>query len=554
MRPLNGFGFTQNVLTSHAVAFRPRAIRMNENFCPVEKLDRVAFEPCLFLSLEPALKLLSLYLHPWRMDDATLSEFGAWAASYFFDVNRRESQKMHAYIVSRPIPPPQRRRAELASQFFIGQMNASRQIFRLWRLLADRGQLSAARWLAAAHVQMRLRRRLAVRLPVTIFVPEESALGLIAAEEQLRLLSGGGALLATLRAHVAEGRHTIARGDRLVPSDAGPIRMIDGASYAISDQGSVRVTAGPIHLDEIDVYCIDRPLVPLALRPATAADRLDILARSVRRRSGHGSRRAKSALVQLLSRNRRVFRLVADLRGEWLRKSRQGPDHIHQVDHPELALATYRRALAFRSLDALRQLYGFYRCTVLDSTGVPVAPEQRLDRPTALGEEASALLSDVVRSWPNFAEAWLELGYARLDVAQPDAALDAFTHAALLPPTLPLGRFDPDPRIVAALEQARLLMVRDRPSDALAALEAVALTGPIPRGLHALRARLLLGAGRLTDALDTFDRCMQNDHIHQSFAGLLPRNLNALEAELDAVALDWVPSGKRYRGTVAGAE
>jgi hypothetical protein len=51
-----------------------------------------------------------------------------------------------------------------------------------------------------------------------------------------------------------------------------------------------------------------------------------------------------------------------------------------------------------------------------------------------------------------------------------------------------------------------------------------------------LRARLLLGAGRLTDALDTFDRCMQNDHIHQTFAGLLPRNLDALEAELGAVA------------------
>jgi hypothetical protein len=28
---------------------------------------------------------------------------------------------------------------------------------------------------------------------------------------------------------------------------------------------------------------------------------------------------------------------------------------------------------------------------------------------------------------------------------------------------------------------------------------------------------------------------MQNDHIHQTFAGLLPQDLNAVETELEAV-------------------
>ena len=81
------------------------------------------------------------------------------------------------------------------------------------------------------------------------------------------------------------------------------------------------------------------------------------------------------------------------------------------------------------------------------------------------------------------------------------------------------------------------MIVRDRPLEALAALEAVRVSGPIPRGFHDARARLLLGAGRLNEALDTFNRCMQNDHIHQTFAGLLPRDLNAMETELGADSL-----------------
>jgi hypothetical protein len=47
-----------------------------------------------------------------------------------------------------------------------------------------------------------------------------------------------------------------------------------------------------------------------------------------------------------------------------------------------------------------------------------------------------------------------------------------------------------------------------------------------------------LGQGDLNAALDTFSRCMQNDHIHQTFPGLLPRDLNTLETELGAATLD----------------
>src|SRR6185503_15861827 len=142
--------------------------------------------------------------------------------------------------------------------------HATRRIFQLWRCLRESGRLHAARWLATAHVRFRLRRRLAFRLPVTIFVPDDGALGRLETQAQLRLLaSGGGDLLAVLRAHVAEGRHTIGRGDRLVSADGGPIRTLDGSCYSVAGRGAVRVTGGPIRLSEIDVFSIDRPLVPL---------------------------------------------------------------------------------------------------------------------------------------------------------------------------------------------------------------------------------------------------------------------------------------------------
>src|SRR5204863_8171032 len=83
---------------------------------------------------------------------------------------------------------------------------------------------------------------------------------------------GGRALIATLRAHVAAGRHTIARGDRLVPAEGGAIRMLDGSCYSVARRGQVRVTAGPIRVDDIDIYGISRPLVPLALRSPRITD------------------------------------------------------------------------------------------------------------------------------------------------------------------------------------------------------------------------------------------------------------------------------------------
>jgi hypothetical protein len=56
------------------------------------------------------------------------------------------------------------------------------------------------------------------------------------------------------------------------------------------------------------------------------------------------------------------------------------------------------------------------------------------------------------------------------------------------------------------------------------------LVPPVPWAFHDLQARLLLQAGRTDEALHAFERCMRRDHIHPSFAALLPRNLATLQA------------------------
>jgi tetratricopeptide (TPR) repeat protein len=531
LRPLPGYGLAQNVLTSHAVAFRPRAVRMNDNFCPVEKLDRIAFEPCRYLSLEPALKNLSLYMRPWQMDDRTLSHFGEWADHFFFAANLLESRTTHVYPVVVPIPPAQRRRAELSARFFVGQMHASRQIVRLWRCLHDRGQCFAARWLAAAHLHGRLRRRLPLRIPATVFIPAEGVLARITASERNDLLAQGGRrLISVVRAHVATGHHRLARGGWLAPSTAGAIRTGDGSLYAVAARGTVRISAGPVRLDGIEIYIIDRPLLPIALRPAGAADSAEVVARSLAHRASRVTARAKAALLRQLQRNHRLYRHVLEARIA-LRGSNATPG-AGSAPKIEPALAAYRQGLAWRALDAMRQLYAFYRSAVLAGADVTVVPAARLAQAASAGDHSCRLLADAARQSPHFAEAWLELGLARLAAGEPDAASEAFARASTLAPMLERRHSDPDPRTVAAIERARLLAAENRAAEALAVLDAAPSGPPVPWRYHDLRAGLLLAAGRTDEALESFELSMRQDHIHPSFAALLPRNLAVLEATL----------------------
>jgi hypothetical protein len=431
------------------------------------------------------------------------------------------------------MPLPERRRAELASRFFVGQMHAARGVFKVWRTLRETGRSRAALWLAAAHTHGRLRRRVAPRLPATIFVPEEAVFGRLEAEERSRLLaSGGRALIAAMKGHVAEGRHTIAKGDRLVRSDAGAIRMMDGSCYSVARRGEVRVTTGPIRVDDIDVYGVSRPLVPLALGFPRVTDQR--IVRWLLDGSVQWPRRVKSGARRGLRQFPRLHSTAIGLRDAWYRRYHRGAAEANVDAGPSPALTAYSRALVWRARDAIRQLYDFYRETVLAGTGVQAAFGERFIGQDAPGERASELLSAAVKSEPRFAEAWLELGFAHLEAGRPDAALEAFERVSTLPPFLPARPLDPDPRLVAALERARMLISRNSLSEALAALEAVPIVRRIPRGFHQTRGRLLLHAGRVDQALEAFGVSMTGYAVYPSFGDLLPRDTSAL----DAIALD----------------
>jgi tetratricopeptide (TPR) repeat protein len=169
---------------------------------------------------------------------------------------------------------------------------------------------------------------------------------------------------------------------------------------------------------------------------------------------------------------------------------------------------------------------------VLAGADVTVVPAARLAQAAVARDCADQLLADATQQLPHFAEAWLELGFARLAAGEPDVASEAFARASTLAPLLERTRSDPDPRMVAAIERARLLAHENRAAEALAVLEAAPSASPVPWTFHDLRAALLLAAGRTEEALESFERSMRQDHIHPAFAALLPRNLAMLEAIL----------------------
>jgi Flp pilus assembly protein TadD/uncharacterized surface protein with fasciclin (FAS1) repeats len=537
LRALGGQGISQNVLTSHAVAFRPRAVRMSDSFCPLQKLDRVAFEPCRYLSLEPALKHLSLYLHPWQMDDCMLSRFGGWGDHFFSPVNMLESCRTHVYSIGGGVIGAESRAAEISAAKFVAQMQASRTIFRLWRCLHEQGQYSAALWLAAAHLHARLRRRVCVRTPATVFVPCDRALARLAANGRADLLAlGGRRLIDTARAHIAEGQYRLGRNDWLSPSDSGLIGTVDGSRYAVATAGVAQIVAGPFQVDDLDVYFIDRPLTQLDVRPTTSVDALRDFVRRVDLCGRRMAARVMGALRHLLERDHRLHQRAIALRiglRRMLRKSGSLPDAAAtRVTEP--AMRAYRLGVACRALDAMRELYDHYRTGALAGTAVVVAPAARLDRAALSRTSACAALEDTVRHSPHFAEAWLELGFARLAAGENVLASMAFAQASSLAPTLEQTYSDPDPRTLAATEHARLLTDAGDVAAALAVLEAAPLRPPYPWAFHHLRAQLLLKHGRVDEALECFDRCMTRDHVLPSYAGLLPRNFIALEEAMES--------------------
>lgn len=471
LRAAPGQAVMQRVLASHAYAFHPGRLRMTDNFCPLEQFDRVAFEPCCFFGVEPLLKQLGLYLRPWRMDDATLSYYGVWAERFMAQVNLLENKIGYPIPIDGEIADRMQRNLQLSGDFYIGQMTAARAIVRVWRKLHEAGLFRASRWLAAAHLHGRLRRKLPMRGPLTLFVPADEVLERLDAKDALRLLAGHAAgLIDALRAHIASGRYVLAAGDRLSEMHGGDIQTGDGRRYGTSATGEVSVVSGPVRVDDVEIYVIDVALTPLAL--GAKKSRISL---SAFKRVSHGrqwvARRGREKLLRLLSGNRRLYNLALRLRERRSKRRKSGATGSAAV--APSALSLYRRALALRGLQAMHDLSGFYSRDVLSGSNLQYAPHTYLGE---LGEvhdgDIKGWLLEAVGDAPGFAEAWLELGYLAQEACDAPAALEAFGRACILPPSLPHPVGQPDIRALAATEIAKLLGRLDRTAESLQVLDA----------------------------------------------------------------------------------
>jgi hypothetical protein len=543
LRGIAGSGIVQRIMTSHSVAFNPARIAMTENFCPVEKLDKVAFEPSWFLSAEPFFKYLNLYIRPWQMDDETMSHYGIWGDGFFLAANLREQANTYSYdLPGASIAPPLLRQEEIGAARYVAQMRGARKIHRVWRTLSENGLLHAAQWLAAAHLIGRLRRKLAVRGPITLLVPDDPAMVALGGKDAERLLSAGArALVDAVRAHVIAGRVQLARGVRFEPSQSGTMRSASGSSYAIG-RGDFKVVRGPIEVDDITIWVINRPICGVTGSVTTASMWVRaVLSRGRARLRGH-VRQARTTAVFVLKRYRPAYMAVRrfyERVSAWRRgPGRNGLRGVMMAGRsvptkpvePE-SLALYKRALSGVAQAALGQLFEMYESTVLGGAGTSSVPGLKIRGLARLpAKEIAAALQRAVALAPNFAEAWFELGYIYRQLGDRAGARAAFDRARGLKPLYPVRRGQSDLRAVAACEVAREAEAVGDSAAALAALELPNLLPPYPWQLHALKAKLLLDVGEVAGSLAEIERAMQWNHYEGRFEGMLPKSYDEMRA------------------------
>lgn len=241
--PVPGEGVLMRSLATTALIFDPKRCAVDHHFSLLEgvDLDKVGFiddsDQLFGVSLTPATKDVNWF---FTRQTADIETMGAWWDVFDGYAHDRLADRAIRFHAVEPTATAWRR-AELHSNFLVGQCRTARELVRIGRFLRGMGYRTASERLALAIMSGRLRRMWRWRGPFTIFCPSEAALS-SPAEWDGRMDVSPEDILA----HVVEGIvGPTPEGDR---GDEVSTRSLAGGSVRVvaNDDGVVRVNGRPI--------------------------------------------------------------------------------------------------------------------------------------------------------------------------------------------------------------------------------------------------------------------------------------------------------------------
>jgi len=582
-----GEGVVMRILASQPFCVDLNYFTVTDAFCPTDQVEAIAFDQPRTLCLEPMLKYADFYHRPSALSEDRLSNFGSWV-DYFFGAPGDVLWCYHnARFLWRDVAAERSfRRAEAALGFFCCQMRLTGAIFRVLRALREAGCRTASQIGAAAHYLGPLRRHWRIKGAVTVLVPDDAALSDLGAGALEALLSEGNetSLIDVVFAHVFPGTLALRPGDCL--------DSVEGGEGTAPVAPVVKVTAGPITIDDCTIYVIDRPLsrgpAEAVSRPRPVLpNRWSAIARRVPGASGPAPRASGAASVpsqpstaapprELTRRSYPMLRRV--LRGGyrvalrvpglrplaafslsvyeailWERRQR-APDLSPSAAAwsaaamPPAAAKTQDTASggdvagaeAFALLQAgrvvlnLRELLRFYR-TKMGELGTDLPPlamvEGCVDAARLDEQRLIQGLRELTRDAPDFAEAWLELGYIHLDRNEVVEAQECFDRTLAGQPMLPVAEGRTSCKALAAFARAQILSARGATEAAVDAYNKAFAIDFRPTMMHVACGRVLRRLGKFDESLAEWEASMHTDDSAVTLPPL-PRDFALLVTQL----------------------
>ena len=257
----------------------------------------------------------------------------------------------------------------------------------------------------------------------------------------------------------------------------------------------------------------------------------------------------RATLSRIYSRSRQItflqpyldkavveFRSLRGVKPAMIPALSKAPDELSESSVPPAAIETFNDLQAARIVLNAAELLRVHRDKMGDLVaGLPplAALEQLLSDTKLTDDRIQAELTALTKAEPDFAEAWLELGFIHLDRDEFQRAEACFEKCLSVPLVLPAAPDRTGCHVQAALGKARALVeLGNLDAAAHAYFSGLAANGA--SGLARIEyARLLRRLGRVRDSLGQFEAGMGSDVTAVSLPPM-PRMLSELSDRLKA--------------------